>query len=581
MKITPSGDLPQLRLKVDSREEGDSSVSCSGRNAIPLPVICLGGAYIPLNNNRPSDDGQRDTMTQRIQRGTSLLPSLRVGGKKVVCPEMDSARAFHEASRSGIIQFHGDSSPAASVTLSTARPTPNVGVPDEVAVSGQQYISVPLHFALEMVGSFPKSYLWLSENVRARRDKIHKAKRRHARVFSGADVIDDIPVYSIPDLNIVQFSDSKQVSVQYKACFMSKKQLEGVWKLSRKYLVAATLTARHESRKDAIDAVRRKLASKSSRWFPRIEQGIQIRTGDDDEDGLAEPPEVQELAQELGMNGGPPSMPESIKPSFKKDVKMAAATIACGGLSILAPFVYFCANLVDTVCASLPILDSLVLKTVPPHKAVIQKDTMSHAFMSAHAKNIEVQQAASDGVQEFSQRLALSALWMGISMNLVLQQYMLGSPTAIIVASHGHPPASDNTMDSFAASHNRVGKPTDPLMMDILSTLIGSLQANDFVTRSTVDTRSQDDNKSVLELENILSVHNGVNIEYAKPSKSAQPQAHGVLLIGDFDVDPEHRGDPSKRSSASPSGIPVSVHNGHSLMNLMNRPVDTENSLNK
>jgi hypothetical protein len=196
--------------------------------------------------------------------------------------------------------------------------------------------------------------------------------------------------------------------------------------------------------------------------------------------------------------------------------------------------------------------------------------------MSAHAKNTEVQQTASHDVQDFSQRLALSALWMGVSMNLVLQQYLLGSSAAIIVASHTHPAAANDTMDTspMAGPHSRVGKPADPLMMDILSTLIGSLQANEFVTRSTVDTK--DDHKSVLELENILSMHNGVNIEYAKTSTPAQPHAHGILLIGDFDVDPNHQGDPSKRSSAIPSGIPVSVHNGVNLMKLMSQPVDTK-----
>jgi hypothetical protein len=183
---------------------------------------------------------------------------------------------------------------------------------------------------------------------------------------------------------------------------------------------------------------------------------------------------------------------------------------------------------------------STVLESINHHNANIYKE-----FKKRSEK--------SEPFPSIPQRLALSALWMGISLKLIIRQYMLGSATSILIASQATP------ADSSSSSK----KGHDPIVADVLSQLIfGSLESNDFVVKKSVEqisTSTDDSSPAFLDLEHVLSLHSGMSIEYDDGTKKGQEQeaipAKAMLLIGEFgSSNKTGAGDTDKKKKSISSG---------------------------
>lgn len=479
------------------------------------------------------------------------LPILKVKDKKVICIEKESASVLSQCQKDDIrLEFaspsgrHGPLTPrrdGQSFKLTAC----HSGAPsDSDDIKRGNFLAVPLYFALEMISSFPKSYLFVA------RDRSTEKKKSKQFCFSGTDDADSMMVNTLPAMKIIQYGEKGQIPVEYQACFLTQHGLENAWKIGRRYLIAASLSARRDALKMACDAAHARAAMIASRGSPwrRPPKGENSSSSfgqdeDNDEDGIPEPPEVQDLAAELGLGGAGPSIPfdpSDDKPSLARDAKVFAATLACGVLATCAPIVQTCSSAVDRFLASLPILDRLVLKAVPPRTPQVTRERLSTVLKSIHDHNTgiytesEKDRKEPESFPSIPQRLALSALWMGISLKLIIRQYMLGSATSILIASQVTPADSSSSK-----------KGHDPIVADVLSQLIfGSLESNDFVVKKSAEqlssTDTHDGSPKFLDLEHVLSLHSGMSIEYDDGAKKEQDQveqptpAKAMLLIGDI-----------------------------------------------
>eukprot|EP00889_Picochlorum_renovo_P000621 jgi/Picre1/27651/NNA_000615.t1 len=164
---------------------------------------------------------------------------------------------------------------------------------------------------------------------------------------------------------------------------------------------------------DAAHARAAMIASRGSPWRrpPKGENSASSfgQDEDNDEDGIPEPPEVQDLAAELGMGGAGPSIPfdpSDDKPSLARDAKVFAATLACGALATCAPIVQTCSSAVDRFLASLPILDRLVLKAVPPRAPQVTREKLSTVSSPSITITLEYIQLQSKTGRNHSRFLA-------------------------------------------------------------------------------------------------------------------------------------------------------------------------------
>ena len=518
------------------------------------------------NGQDPDLPENRGTFTSSAQH---RLPMLKVKDKKVICIEKESASILSQCSKDDIrLEFasfsgrrgplktsHRDGQP---FKLTACQPDASSGS-DDTRDSRQKFLAVPLYFALEMISSFPKSYLFVSRDRNAEKKK--KKKKSMQYCFSGMDDAHDMMVNTLPALKIIQYGEKGQTPVEYQACFLTQHGLENAWKIGRQYLIAASLSARQDSLKMACDAAHARAAMIASRGSPwnRPPKG---QEEENEEYGLAEPPEVQDLAAELGMGGSGPSIPfdpSDDKPSLARNAKVFAATLTCGVLATCTPIVQACSSAVDRFLASIPILDRLVLKAVPPRTPQVTRERLSTVLESINHHNANIYKEFKKSSEEsepfpsIPQRLALSALWMGISLKLIIRQYMLGSATSILIASQATP------ADSSSSSK----KGHDPIVADVLSQLIfGSLESNDFVVKKSVEqisTSTDDSSPAFLDLEHVLSLHSGMSIEYDDGTKKGQEQeaipAKAMLLIGEFgSSNKTGAGDTDKKKKSISSG---------------------------
>lgn len=590
---------------------------------LPLPLLCLGGAYIPLEQQsgvtsthdvRPWKQHKENRQSHQngdgARFGSSSRFMLKRDGKKILCVDRKDAH---------VLGMNGES---ACVHKRNGTFMVTCGNEERDSISSSTYLSVPLHFGLEMVQSFPKSYLWLSEQSRSRRLCGRRYQpvisRNPSMELSGVDEIGKIPVYSIPNLQITQICDTeKHLPVEYNTYFLSKRHLTRAWRSGRGYLISASLASRQERRQHIFDALHAKAGRIASRggWFgpPKSASDASIEVHED-EDGLMEPAEVQEIAAELGLGGMPHGSHGAPSLSLKESAKTFLATLACGAIATLSPIVQGCSVACESAIASIPLLDRLLLgDTIPPRRAMMREENVLDVFESVHARNMEAMERMkkkhanpSSSVSPsyalahdvLSKRLAMSALWMGISLKLLLQQHLTGSQEAsVIVASSA---LADSNGTTKSSKHNRNhanvshGTAHDPVVMDVLSTLIGSLQANDFVKTATLqEDGSLGRTTQSLDLETILSMHNGLSIEYKGSTKKTNEtrgtdderiNAEGILLIGDISNQRIER-HPAHGTSFNPSSrshtntippahvmidhmvsVPVGVHNGVHLM---------------
>ena len=462
----------------------------------PLPLVCVGSCYIPL---------EKDGLCQAKTRE----------GKKLVCTRREAT---------------------------------------------SKYLTVPLNFGLEMVASFPKSYLWLSEEKKSQNGGAHVA-----------GPLDDVTVYSVKGVSVVQVSDDhKSRPVEYQTCFVSRSSLEDAWKVGRGYLLAATLANRAQIRQKVLNAVHRTSARVAVAGMagpgPHDGQGR-----DEDEDGLMEPAEVQQLAAELGMHNGPDDL-VGMGGKAPPAIAQFGATMLCGFISVAGPIAQAVGGTLDRIFSAIPVLDRLVLgENVPPRRAPIEELRMSSVLAAAAAQNALA--AAGDvGSTTIDQRLSTSALWMGISIQLVLSQYLASTMTtdaaSIILASR--------TPQSKHGIHKR----KDPMVMDVFSGLVSSLSASDFFKEATGEAGEHTAGVSAVELEQVLMARNGLEIGYLrrdlKPVDTSVSRGKGVILIGSLGDD---HGASETATSIHASGMkavpPIGVVNAAKLMP---RPRHTESN---
>ena len=464
----------------------------------PLPLLCVGSCYIPLDT-----DGHQATTSS---------------GQKFICVERN------------------DSSSASS-SLGATQPTSGA--------ARDRYLTIPLNFGLEMAASFPKSYRWLSEE--ARRSSSTDATSSNSTSVPTRQPLDEITVYSLQDdVSVVQISDDhRHQPVEYQTCFTSRRHLEEAWATGRSYLLAATLANRASIRQRVFNAVHRKFAQIAMHGvvFPFGMGPQDDANRNEDEDGLMEPPEVQQLAAELGMHNGPDSI-IGMDPNRRPPPAIAqfGATMLCGMISLMAPIAQAVSGTMDALCGAIPVVDKLVLgESAPPRKAPIEEHSMFRLLEEADEQNtIAAAHVLGDGMDK---RLATSALWMGISIQLLLSQYiastMAKDTASIVLASrspqNGHGGKAGTKLGTQSIAER-------PIVMDVFSGLVTSLQANDFVREAASgDEGGREDLVSAVELEEVLRQNNGVEIGFKRkdlgPVKELDASASavrgkGIILIG-------------------------------------------------
>lgn len=501
MRVSRADAFPWVIFCPD--KDGPSRFKMTQREQHPLPLLCVGSCYIPLEGGH--------------QATTSA-------GQKLVCAEC------------------------------------TVGCP--LGEESQQHLTVPLNFGLEMVASFPKSYLWLSEQKRSTTSSTATTSSSATKCVSPptgtttsglpGHPLEHVTVYSLrDDVSVVQISDEhRHQPIEYTTCFTSRRHLEQAWRVGRSYLLAATLANRASLRQRVINTIHRKFARVAMHGveFP-FGQGPPDAGRNEDEDGLMEPPEVQQLAAELGMHNGPDGMGVDGGTRPPPDIVQFGATMLCGAISLATPIIQAISSTMDGLCGAIPVVDKLVLgESAPPRRAPIEKHSMYGLLEMADRQN---SLASSHPLGEgLDKRLAKSALWMGISIQLVLSHYIastMAKDTAAAVRSSGSSPPSvspsagraDGGVPIEAGKHSLPGK---PIVMDVFSGLVTSLQANDFVREAVSSEKpGREGSVSAVELEQVLRQNNGVEIGFRRKdlapmeelgSSATTVRGKGVILVG-------------------------------------------------
>lgn len=258
-----------------------------------------------------------------------LSPFVRVKGKKMICSEKSSAESLSRTRASNVrlqpVRGKEKNRSCKKGSLFSCLPwmkdtrcpgtnleslntdhrynlTVNIdrkqrGTP---AVGSGQCMTIPLQFALDMMTDSPNSYLMLSD--------ISKENRKRKLCLQGADELDSLQVYTMPKLKLVQLGDDEDVPVEYTVAFLSKKAVDKAWKYGRKYFISAALASKHMARQSKFDRAHAKAASIVAQnggiSFPGDSSGPASEMG---EESIEEPPEVQELAAELGIGNPLPT----------------------------------------------------------------------------------------------------------------------------------------------------------------------------------------------------------------------------------------------------------------------------------
>lgn len=478
-------------------------------------------------------------------------PYLKIQGKKVLCVEKGTAEtlAINNSTKSGISesfkQIHREKEKKWFRSLARGF-RQRVGWPwenrkektdtcddkytisynfeysssDDAARKRQRTLTIPLQFGLELMNSFPGSYLLMSS------DK----KTKSRLLLTGTDDLMDVKVHTIPGLKIVQFADDGHLPVEYEIAFLSGSQVKDAWKHGREYFVSASLASRRSARRYALGRYHAVAAALSG---TRGGSGF-ARNRDSDDEGMAEPPEVQQLAEELGMGHSMPEIGDG--QSMGGNVPPFIATLACGTIATFGPIVEATCSLVDHAIASIPIINSWILPSIPPRKAVVEKVPLESLIESTKERNASCQrEKAKDTI---ANRLALSALWMGISVKLLARQYAYGTSTAVVVTS------KTRSGQSSAPFSSSLQKQDSTMMMEVFGQLVGSLESNDFVGKCFDDGDSKS-GVSMLDFKDVLSLQSGMSIEYNtgenrfhrltdSQNKSIPAHGKGVILVGDF-----------------------------------------------
>ena len=396
---------------------------------------------------------------------------------------------------------------------------------DSTARKRQRTLTIPLQFGFELMDSFPGSYLLMSCE-----EKSCGKKSKSKLLLTGTDDLMDIKVHTVPGLKVVQFADNGNLPVEYEIAFLSGSQVKEFWKFGRKYFISASLASRKSSRRYAFGRYHAVAAALSG---TRGGSGF-TRNRDSDDDGMAEPPEVQQLAEELGMGH---SMPEAIDGQpMGGNAAPFMATLACGSIATFGPIIEAACSLVDRAIASIPVVNSWVLPSIPPSKAVVRKVPLESLIALTKQKNTSCQVDQSQDI--IAKRLALSALWMGISIKLLTRQYMYGTSTAVVVTSKTRSGQHSDPLSSSMQNQDST------MMMEVFGQLIASLESNDFV-RKCFDAEDTKAGVSMLNFKDAVSLHSGMSIEYntgvnrlgkSKDSQDKDNVVHGkgIILVGDF-----------------------------------------------
>ena len=391
-----------------------------------------------------------------------------------------------------------------------------------------------------MVSSFPKTYRWMSEEARSRSQGSGQSSTSTSATgpaANSASPLSDVTVYSLKDVSVVQISDDSQDHpIEYQTCFTSQKHLEDAWKAGRVYLLRATLANRAAVRQKVINAVHAKFArvAMAGATFggPPAPEGPR----DEDEDGLMEPPEVQQLAAELGMQNGPAMLvgDESTPPP----IAQFGATMLCGLISLAAPLAQAFGSTLDGMLSAIPIVDRVVLgDSAPPRQAPVVTRPLNSLLLDADRQNrLAAQRFRGKAIDK---RLSTSALWMGISIQLLLSQYLASSTSSevssIVIASRSRRPTG----------RGKHGRGDSPIVMDVFSGLLTSLQGNDFVREAaSIDENDKDGGLvTALELEQLLMRNNGLEIGFkrkdlgpvegaAETTDVSLARGKGIILLG-------------------------------------------------
>ena len=374
-------------------------------------------------------------------------------------------------------------------------------------------------------------------------------------------------------MSVVQISDDHRLQpVEYRTCFTSREHLEDAWKAGRSYLLAATLANRASIRQKVINAVHAK--------FSRIAMHGMAGGGpqdaddgprDEDEDGLMEPPEVQQLAAELGIQN--PGMPPGValRGPPPPPIAQFGATVLCGLVAVAAPLVQAFSSAMDGMLSAVPVVDRIVLgDSAPPRKAPVETHDIRSLLLDADRQNaLAAQHENGTGMDK---RLSTSALWMGISLQLLL--------AAQSRSSDGTPLARKNKIknkNKTKTKNKNKNKnlkrglahavPSEPVVMDVFSSLLTSLQWNDFVREAGKDDGGG--MVSALELEQLLMRSNGLEIGFKRKDLEGGDgdrlaRGRAVIVLGGIG---DRDGDHGDHDSVQGTLANVGVLNASKLLN--------------
>jgi len=165
-------------------------------------------------------------------------------------------------------------------------------------------------------------------------------------------------------------------------------------------------------------------------------------------------------------------------------------------------------------------------------------------------------------------RLSTSALWMGISLQLLLAAQSRSSDgTPLVSASR----ARKNNDKNKNKNHKRGlahAMPSEPVVMDVFSSLLTSLQWNDFVREAGKDGDGGG-MVSALELEQLLMRSNGLEIGFKRKDLEGGgdgdrlARGRAVIVLGGIG---DRDGDHGDHDSVQGSLANVGVLNGRKLL---------------
>ena len=396
-------------------------------------------------------------------------------------------------------------------------------------------ITLPLHYALEMMADNPNRYMLLAQ--------IEEEKKNLVRMNGCTDVA-GLHVYTIPGLKVVQFGEKGQVPVEYVVAVMSQHHMHAFWENGRDHLTHVALSQRNASRIEKWEGLHAKAASLVAKGDVPVGPVASSQQHSEDEFGIDEPPEVKELAAELGI-GEPVRSSGSKPPSLSSGVVTFGATILCGAISITGSGFRAIAGLFDQMIVMVPILNRVLIPSLPPRSAKIERKALCGILKKAYESNEKLWKDAqldagdSVNVDKIGERLAMSSLWMAITAKLLARQYLFGSVGSLILSQ-------SNAQESgpFVAPLSS----GDNAMREVISQLIGSLESNDFVQRASKALGSEGlhNRPSILNFEDVISLHSGMSIEYKRRSaakkkdfmEASAPAGKGIILIGDLETGP-------------------------------------------